>query len=101
VSGNFTPPMKNLTPKITLIASMLAVAGLFAVPAVRAADEKGDATSKAEKKAKRDAENLAKYDKNKNGKLDEDELAALKADEEKMKAEKKAKKEKKDKEKTN
>jgi uncharacterized protein involved in copper resistance len=84
--------MKKLTSKVTLLASLLAVAGMFVVPAVRAAD---DAAAKAEKKAKRDAENLKKYDKNKNGKLDEDEIATMKADQEKMKAEKKAKAEKK------
>jgi hypothetical protein len=84
--------MKKLSSKLTLLASLLAVACMFTVPAVRAADEKTDA-AKAEKKAKRDAENLAKYDKNKNGKLDEDELATMKADQDKMKAEKKKKKE--------
>lgn len=84
--------MKKLTSKVTLLASLLAVAGMFVVPAVRAAD---DAATKAEKKAKRDAENLKKYDKNKDGKLDETETAAMKADQEKMKAEKKAKAEKK------
>ena len=80
--------MKKLSSKITLLASVLAVACMFTVPAVRAADD----AAKAEKKAKRDAENLAKYDKNKNGKLDPDEEAAMKADQEKMKAEKKKKK---------
>lgn len=88
------PPMKKPVSKITLIAGMLAIAGMLTVPAVRAAEEKKeDAAVKAEKKAKRDAENLKKYDKNANGKLDPDEEAALKADQEKMKAEKKKKKE--------
>ncbi len=80
-------PMKKLSSKITLLASILAVAGMFTVPAVRAADD----AEKAAKKAKRDAENLKKYDKNANGKLDPDEEAALKADMEKAKAEKKKK----------
>ncbi|MSU22329.1 MAG: hypothetical protein EXS32_00730 [Opitutus sp.] len=80
--------MKKLSSKITLLASVLAVACMFTVPAVRAADE----ATKAEKKAKRDADNLKKYDANKDGKLDEKETAAMKADQDKMKAEKDAKK---------
>ncbi len=81
--------MKKLSSKVTLLASILAVAGMFIVPAVRAADD--DAT-KAEKKKKKQAADLKKYDKNGNGKLDADEEAALKADVEKMKAKKKEKK---------
>jgi hypothetical protein len=82
-------PMKKLSSKVTLLASILAVAGMFIVPAVRAAD---DDAAKAEKKKKKQAADLKKYDKNGNGKLDADEEAALKADVEKMKAEKKKKK---------
>ncbi len=81
--------MKKISSKITLLASVLAVAGMFTVPAVRAADD----AEKAAKKAKRDAENLKKYDKNANGKLDADEEATMKADMEKAKAEKKKKSE--------
>jgi hypothetical protein len=81
--------MKKLSSKITLLASVLAVAGMFTVPAVRAADD----AEKAAKKAKRDADNLKKYDKNANGKLDADEEAKMKADMEKAKAEKKKKSE--------
>ena len=81
-------PMKKITTKLTLLASVLAVACMFTVPAVRAADD----AEKAAKKAKRDAENLKKYDINKDGKLDEKETAAMKADQEKAKAEKEAKK---------
>lgn len=84
--------MNKFTSKVTLLASVLAVAGLFLAPAARAADEKADAAAKAEKKAKKDAADLKKYDKNGNGKLDPDEEAALKADAEKAKAEKKKKK---------
>src|SRR5215208_4700324 len=86
------PPMKKPAPKLTLIAGMLAIACMLSIPAVRAADDKKDDMTKAEKKAKRDAENLKKYDKNANGKLDPDEEAALKADQEKAKNEKKKKK---------
>ena len=81
--------MKKLSSIITLLASVLAVAGMFTVPAVRAADD----AEKAAKKAKRDADNLKKYDKNANGKLDADEEAKMKADMEKAKAEKKKKSE--------
>ncbi len=80
--------MKKLSSKVTLLASVLAVASMFIVPAVRAADD----AEKAAKKAKKDAADLKKYDKNGNGKLDADEQAALKADMEKAKAEKKKKK---------
>jgi hypothetical protein len=81
--------MKNLSSKITLLVSVLAVAGMFTVPALRAADD----AEKAEKKKKKQAADLKKYDKNANGKLDADEEAVLKADMEKAKAEKKKKSE--------
>jgi capsule polysaccharide export protein KpsE/RkpR len=81
--------MKKLSSKVTLLASVLAVAGMFIVPAVRAAD---DDAAKAEKKKKKMEADLKKYDKNGNGKLDADEEAAMKADMEKAKAEKKKKK---------
>lgn len=68
---------------------MLAVACMLTVPALRAADD--DAT-KAAKKAKKAEADLRKYDKNGNGKLDPDEEAALKADQEKAKNERKKKK---------
>ena len=80
--------MKKLTSKLTLLASVLAVACMFTVPAVRAADD----AEKAAKKAKKEAADLKKYDKNGNGKLDPDEIEAMKADQAKMKAEKEAKK---------
>ncbi len=81
--------MKKPASKLTLIASVLAVACMMAVPAVQAADD----AEKAAKKAKKAEADLKKYDKNANGKLDPDEEAALKADVEKAKAEKKKKKE--------
>jgi hypothetical protein len=84
--------MKKPTSKITLLACLLAVAGMFAVPAVSA--QPTDAEKAAKKKAKAEAD-LKKYDKNGNGKLDPDEEAALKADVEKAKAEKKKKAEEK------
>lgn len=84
--------MKKLTSKLVLFTSLLALAGMFATPVVRA---QGEDAAKAEKKAKREAEMLKKYDANKDGKLDDAEKATMKADQEKAKAERAAKKEKK------
>lgn len=80
--------MPKLTPKLVLLAGALAVAGVFTIPLVQAAEK--SAAEKAEAK-KKDAENLRKYDRNRNGKLDPDEEAQLKADRQKAKAEKKKK----------
>jgi len=92
--------MKKLASKLTLLASILAIACLFTAPVLRAqADDAAKtekADKKADKKAKHEAEMLKKYDKNGNGKLDPDEEAAMKADMAKAKAEKEAKKENKD-----
>jgi spore coat protein CotF len=77
--------MKILTARNILLITSLMVAGMVTTPALRAADDK------AEKKAKRDAANLKKYDKNGNGKLDPDEEAQMKADQAKAKEAKKAK----------
>lgn len=81
--------MKTPASKITLIAGMLAVACMFTVPVVNAASD----DAKAEKKKKKAEGDLKKYDRNANGKLDPDEEAALKADLEKQKAERKKKRE--------
>jgi hypothetical protein len=86
--ANLLSPMKKPASKLTLIASLLAVACMLTVPAVQAADD----AEKAAKKAKKAEADLKKYDKNANGKLDPDEEAALKADVEKQKAERKKKK---------
>jgi len=90
--GEFTTillHMKNSASKITLILSVLALAGAFFVPAVSAQDDA------AAKKAKREAANLKKYDKNGNGKLDADEEAQMKKDQAEAKAKKEAEKNKK------
>ncbi|HWA11306.1 MAG TPA: hypothetical protein VG838_17845 [Opitutaceae bacterium] len=63
----------------------LAVATVVFAPALAAAEK----TDAAARKAKQDQENLEKYDKNHDGKLDDEEKAAMKADEEKLAAEKK------------
>jgi len=79
--------MKNPASKLTLIAGLLAVACMLTVPAVNAATD----DAKAEKKKKKAEADLRKYDKNANGKLDPDEEAALKADVEKEKSDRKKK----------
>jgi hypothetical protein len=79
---------------ITVCATLavLVAAGVLVVPALRAADKSPAAGEKketaAEKKARLAREELAQYDKNKNGKLDPEELAAEKADKNKAAAEK-------------
>jgi hypothetical protein len=88
--------MKKTVPKIILFTTLLALAGLFVTPSVRAQADDAAKKEKAEKKSKREAENLKKYDKNANGKLDTEEEAAMKADMERAKAAKKEKKEKKE-----
>lgn len=81
--------MKFPTSKLLLVSSLFAVAGVFAIPSLRA-DEKADEA--AAKKAKHEAKMLEKYDTNHDGKLDDTEKAAMQADKEKMKAEHAAKK---------
>jgi len=61
------------------------VATVVFVPVIRA-EEKADA---AAKKTQREKEKLEKYDKNQDGKLDDEEKAAMKADRAREKAEKK------------
>ena len=70
--------MKNRAAKYALIASFLAIACLLVTPRLAAQD--------ADKKKQDD--NLKKYDKNANGRLDPDEEAAMKADQEKAKRKK-------------
>ena len=81
--------MKPPASKLILIASTLAMACLFTVPAANAASD----DAKAEKKKKKAEADLKKYDKNANGKLDPDEEAALKADTQKQKNKKQKKNE--------
>lgn len=78
--------MKKLTSKITLIASMLAVACMFTAPALSAAE-----MTKEEKQAKKKAADLKKYDKNGDGQI----TGAEKEQMDKDVAEAKAKKKKK------
>ena len=77
--------MKNPASKLTLIIGLFAL-GVLAATAI-AAERRDEAPAKSEK-AKQDAENLKKYDKNGNGKLDPDEEAAMKADQAKAKRKK-------------
>ena len=79
---------------ITVCATLavLVAAGVLVGPVLRAADKIPAPAEKketaAEKKARKAREELAQYDKNKNGKLDPEELAAEKADKNKAAAEK-------------
>jgi hypothetical protein len=68
-----------------MTAAMLAVAALIVVPVLRAADKP---ETGAEKKARLAREQIEKYDQNKNGKMDPEELAAEKTDKNKAAAEK-------------
>jgi hypothetical protein len=70
----------------TTLAALMVAAVVFA-PVIHAADKVETA---AAKKARQEQENLEKYDKNHDGKLDNDEKAELKADQAKAAAEKKA-----------
>jgi len=85
------PKLNSMTRtpiKLALIAGALLVLGALALPALRAAENRKGNTSQEEQK-KRGDDALRKYDKNGNGKLDPDEEAAMKADEEKAKRKKK------------
>lgn len=81
--------MKKLTPRLVLAAGATALALVAVVPLVRAASDKSN--SGGGEKKKHDEETLRRYDRNSNGKLDPDEEAALKADREKAKSERKKK----------
>ncbi len=111
--------MKMPASKFTLAVSALALACLFTVPSVysaeksstrsssqksstgvekstsKSANKSATAASKAAEKQMREDENLEKYDKNGNGKLDPDERAAMRADQEKSKSKKSPKSKKK------
>jgi hypothetical protein len=79
--------MKKTTSHLLSLLTLIAVA--LALPAVRA-DEKADAA--AARKAKQEAAELAKYDANKDGQLDDAEKATMKTEKAKAKAERDAKK---------
>jgi hypothetical protein len=74
----------RLLQNITALATLAVAAGII-VPAFGAAEKPETA---AQKKARLVREELAKYDKNLNGKLDADEAATLKTDKNKAAAEK-------------
>jgi len=79
--------MKQHTPKLLLAASALALAAIVATPTVRA-----DEGAKAPKEHRYAKKTLEKYDANKDGQLDEQEVAAMKADKKAQREAKKAKK---------
>ena len=64
--------MQKITPKkLVTLASALAVLGMFAAPALRAEE--------APKKKEPSKKQLEMWDKNKDGKLDDEERAAMQA----------------------
>lgn len=77
--------MPHFRLRLFLLVTALALTGNFAVQQAIAAER--PATEKDAKK-KQDEEDLRKYDKNRNGKLDPDELAELKADQQRAKRKK-------------
>ena len=89
--------MKIPSQKKVLVSSLLLL-GLALVAPARAADEKSEAA--AERKAHREAEVLKKYDSNHDGRLDDSEKAAKKADKDRIRAEHEAKKREKEEKKT-
>jgi hypothetical protein len=76
--------IKRFIQLCTTLATLVAVA-FVSTPTMTAA-EKSDAVAK---KAKQDQENLEKYDRNRDGKLDDEEKAFMKADQARIAAEKK------------
>lgn len=77
-----------------MLVGAMALAAAFTVPALRAQDAPD--APKAKKAHKTSAKDLEKYDTNKDGKLDKEERAAMKADKAKMKEDRAAKKAQKD-----
>lgn len=70
-----------------LLAGVVLAVGVVALPALRAAEQRKAGTRQEQGTRGDDA--LKKYDKNGNGKLDPDEEAAMKADQERAKRAKK------------
>ena len=70
--------MKNITSKLYLLVSILVMSFTISAQAADANKQAADANKQAQHKA-----DLAKYDTNKDGKLDAAEKAAMKADKEK------------------
>jgi len=69
-------------PRIfTLVATVLALSCVVGLVANSYAAENKSGASKGEKKSGVSDEDLRKYDRNRNGKLDPDEEAAMRADE--------------------
>jgi hypothetical protein len=86
------------TPQLILFLGVLAAAGVFLATQASAADDKDrNSKSRREDRGPRDKsaqpqpddEALRRYDRNANGRLDPDEDAAMKADQEKAKRKKK------------
>ena len=83
--------MKTHTSRLILLSSVIALACAFVAPAIGAPDTTPAAPATAPaKEHKISKKDLEKYDTNKDGKLDAAELAAMKADKAKIKAQHKA-----------
>ncbi len=81
--------MKIKSSKLIVFSTLLAMICAFAVPAIRA-QEAAAPEAPAKKEHKPSAKDLEKYDTNKDGKLDDAEKAAMKADKAKHKKKKKS-----------
>lgn len=81
--------MKRSTPKLVWFAGACVLAFLVAGPLARAASDKSKSGDGNSEKRKHNDETLQRYDRNANGKLDPDEEAARKADQERAKQQKK------------
>ncbi len=73
--------MKCRSQIFTLVATVLALSCVVGLVAHSSAAENTSGASKDDKKSGASAEDLRKYDRNRNGKLDPDEEAAMRADE--------------------
>lgn len=76
----------------TLVATVLALSCVVGLVATSSAAENKSGSSKGEKKSGVSDDDLRKYDRNRNGKLDPDEEAAMRADEARSRREKDRKK---------
>jgi hypothetical protein len=87
-----SPAMKHPALRFVFLAGVVAFACAVSAPLIRAAEQKsGSGGPKTERKTEQDDEALRKHDRNGNGKLDPDEEAALKAEQEKAKSDQKKK----------
>ena len=84
--------MKCRSRIFTLVATVLALSCVVGMVANSSAAENKSGSSKGDRKSGASEEDLRKYDRNRNGKLDPDEEAAMRADEARSRREKDRKK---------